>query len=254
MCSTTTHIAVGVHSSFCPGHSFGLTRTVVDWGKSDGVANRMTIGSGCRKGTKPCDLLEFVQYINKGGQMPVLDMKNAPKDWDPRDMKAAHVDWAAKALRDAGATGIYEPSKIYKGVGRNDVDGLFRKVGEFVNRAKDASGVPANSFDCAKAAVNVWADLRTWERGKHFMNYLNSLYPDAHIEPIKKDVGNSGDKVETIDIDKAKEKIRALPNMAKYGGGKDLKKFDLDDPGHAVKVALAKQVKDAIKGGDGECG
>ncbi|KAK0725664.1 hypothetical protein B0H67DRAFT_551173 [Lasiosphaeris hirsuta] len=221
----------------------------MDWGKSGGDAKRMTIGSGCSNGGKPCDLLDFVKYINHDGKLPVLDMKNAPAGWDPLNMKADHVDWAAKALRDSGSTGIYEPNKIYKGVSRNDVDGLFRKVGEFISGAQAANGVPPNSVQCAQAAVKVWANLRTWAQGLAFMKHLEGLYPGAgRLETVDKEVGKTGDKVQTIDLTKSMAKIKAQPNMADYKYNRDFKQFAADDPGHAEKVNLARDAKAAITG------
>ncbi|KAK5656634.1 hypothetical protein OQA88_4614 [Cercophora sp. LCS_1] len=222
----------------------------MDWGKSGGDATRMTIGSGCRKGTTACNFLEFVQYINKGGKMPVLDMKNAPRDWDPVNMKKEHVDWAAKALRDADATGIYEANKIYKGLGRNDVDGLFRKVGGFIFGARGASNVPANSIECAEAAVDVWADLRKEARKLAFMDHLNEKYKDKNLklEPVDKPIGNAGVKIQTFDQVASFPKIRALPGMSKYTYTADFTAYVEADPGHGNKVQLANDVNKAIKG------
>lgn len=222
----------------------------MDWGKTNGDTKRMLVGSGCSKGGKPCNLIEFVEFINywPDGIVKPIDLKDKPAGWDPLDMKPEHVDWAAKALKDAGATGVYEPNKIWKGVKRNDVDGLFRKVGLYIKDAQNAGGVPPNAVACAKKAVSVWADLRTFAMRLAFLDHLEIKYPAAKPLPrITVPVGNSGATVQTADGTLFEDKIQKLPNMADYNHKADLKKFAADDTGHSDKVRLANTIKASLE-------
>lgn len=223
----------------------------------------MTVANGCGKnggGAKPCDLLEFVQFINHDGKKPVLNMKNAPKGWDPVDLKPEHVDWTARALRDAGATGVYDPNKIFKGVSRMGVDSLFTRVANFIGGGAAVDDIPPNSLACAKKAVGVWASLRKWAQGIYFKAELEKKYKDALEKQYPKDpelvwtdkpVGETGEKVKTMDVGESVKKLRTLPGMEKYIPIHDFKEWIKDKPSHNTKVGLANDAIDSI---NGECG
>ncbi|KAK0657781.1 hypothetical protein B0T16DRAFT_488869 [Cercophora newfieldiana] len=228
----------------------------MDWGKTGGDTNRMSVGSGCvsKKGAKtPCDLIEFVDYINVWSPLNQdkrpIKLQGLPAGFDPLDMKPAHVDAVAKSLRNAGVTGAYDCVKVHKEVkGRNDVDGLFGKIGQFIQGAQHANGVPANAVESAKNAVSVWADLRKWAQQLAFADYLKKKFPDAfkNYQPAFKDIGGTGEKVETLNPRSAIPAIRALPGQERYNVANDWEEFKAADPGHSEKVDLADRVKGGL--------
>lgn len=235
-----------------------MTSLVVDYDSNKGDSKKMTIGNGCaRKLTRPCDILEFVEFINVDGKKPVLNMRNAPNGWDPVDLKPEHVDWTAKALRDAGATGMYNPSKIHKAASRMGVDSLFGKIGDYIRGAQYAD-VPPNTLECAKKGVNAWADMRKWAQALSFQEFLENKYKDALQKQYPKDpklvsvdmqVGESTVMVKTMNVPASTKKLRTLPDMEKYQAHTDLDPWKIKDPGHDVKVALARKAQEDINGG-----
>lgn len=228
----------------------------MDWAKTGGDTNRMLVGSGCvskRGGKSPCDLIEFVDYINVWSSLNQdkrpIRLLNLPAGFDSLDMKPEHVDAVAKSLRNAGVTGAYDCVKVHKEVkGRNDVDGLFGKIGQFIQGAQHANGVPSNAVEGAKKAVSVWADLRKWAQQLAFTGYLKTQYPDAFrsYEPLYKDVGTTGERVEVFNARSAIPKIRELPGQARYTVTNDWAAYKAADPGHSDKVVLADSVKTAL--------
>jgi hypothetical protein len=227
----------------------------VDWAKTGGDTKRMSIGPGCvskQKGS-PCDLIEFVDYINVWGPLNQdkrqIQLKNLPDNFDSRNMKPEDVDKVAMSLRDAGVTGAYDCVKVNKEVsGRNDVNGLFAKTGQFIQGAQFANGVPQNAVESAKKAVSVWADLRKYAMQLAFQEHLKGKFPDAfkNYEPLKKDVGTTGERVETFNPRAAIPAIKKLPGQSGYNVGADYDEFKAADPGHSEKVDLADKVKTAL--------
>jgi len=225
----------------------------MDYAKNIKDTTRMTIGNGCvpRGGKKgdPCNLVDFVQFINKPPApkvpTPYPVLKDPPAGWDPLDMKPEHVDWAAKALNEAEATGPYEPNKIVKGLSRYGVDDLFRKAGEFISGAQHASSAPPNSVQCARDAVSTWADLRKWTMMLEFKEHLERRYPDA--KPlVTKDtqIGNSKDTMPVFVENESYAKIRAAVGDDNWQPNGDFN--DFKDDGHQEKVNLTHDAKKLI--------
>ncbi|KAK0624070.1 hypothetical protein B0T14DRAFT_554063 [Immersiella caudata] len=232
----------------------------MDWAKTGGD-KRMTIGGGCvsKKGAgKPCNLLEFVEYINvwnslTEGKRPLTSLPGMPANFDYEDIKKDDVGKLAIAMRNHGITGVYDCLKINKEVsGRNDVDGLFGKMGQFIAGAQHANGVPANAIESAKSAINVWADLRKWAMNAAFEDHLRKDFPAAFADtdpktgykPLVKDVGDTGETVKTFNKDDALPRIKQVD--PKYKISKDYDAFKKADPGHSEKVELADQVKNSV--------
>jgi len=228
----------------------------VDYAKNNGDASKMTIAPGC-KGS-PCNLEQFCAFISKDGQAPTL--ANPPNNWDSKDMKPEHVDWAAKALRDAGATGAYEPNKIVKGAGRSDLDGVFRKVGQYIQGAALGNGITDNMRGCALNAVSTWADLRKWAQQEAFMQYLEKKYGDKLEAKFGKDnkglvgvdkrVGQSQDTVKTFEPRESYNKLIQCDGLSNYKP-KDLTaemvEYQNADPGHNLKVTIAAEAKAMVQ-------
>ncbi|KAK4449030.1 hypothetical protein QBC34DRAFT_438471 [Podospora aff. communis PSN243] len=225
---------------------------LMDWGKTGGNTRQMVMGPGCvsKKKGSPCDLVEFIEYINNTKK--TIKLEGLPANFDSRNMSPADVDKVAVAINKAEATGQYDTLKIHKEVGsRNNPDGVFQKTGQFIDGARRATGVSKNAVECAKAAVSRWAELRKYASNDAFAKHLEKKdqYKAAFkdYKPLEIKIGDTGEVRTTFNAKFAIPAIRALPGLSKWTPYEEMEEFKRDDPGHAKKVEIAKEVDDKLQ-------
>lgn len=210
-----------------------------------------TIGSGCRPaggGSGPCNILDFVQFINNDGVRPDID-KAMGAGWD-KDFP--DVNKAAKALRDADATKAYNCNKIHTVLGRNDVEGAFKKVAEFVGGIRDAGPITDKMREGAELAVDQVAKLRTAANLKSYGDDLKVRFGEQAVVETEVQVFDD-EKVTTLDPKETRKKIRAIAGNERFNLGDDLLEWRNQDPGHAEKVNMATSCKGLVRGMRGGC-
>ncbi|KAH8904877.1 hypothetical protein BR93DRAFT_969717 [Coniochaeta sp. PMI_546] len=196
-----------------------------------------TIGSGCKPaggGSGPCNILDFVQFINNDGVRPDMD-KHMPAGWD-KDFPDANQ--AARALRDADATKAYNCNKIHTVLGRNDVEGAFKKVSEFVGGIRDAGPITDQMRAGAETAVDQVAKLRTAANLQSYGDDLKARFGEQYVVETKVNVFDN-EEVTTLDPKETRKKIRTIPGQEKFNLGDDVLEWRNKDPGHADKVKMA---------------
>lgn len=221
----------------------------MDWQKSGGDKTKMAVGSGCRRGNNPCDLLDFVEFISDWKRSEIITQ---PNGWNTRDMTPADVHQAARWLLDNKATFAYQPAKIHTSASRMGVDGLFKKMGEFIIGAQDGN-VPASAVSSAKEAVAVWAKLRAYEQGNKYRIALEGRF-GITLTPSSKPVGNTQHTVPTIAARDAVAKIRDLPGQSKFNFAKDFEAYGAADAGHNNKVHIVDEIDTRLNRPDEWCG